>query len=153
MASPVKKFQKINLHDATIEDIEITPPTEINGKKAEITLLFQTEREVFASLRFADCKNIQFLADFDLLRDNAGFGNTSHLAATRKPMQLIKLINKIEKASNIEYDEAMKSPVDKKLEKLGKYTCFEVYFFGGVLRVIAKKFKYTEEEKETYSAE
>ena len=134
------QFQKFNFHDSTIENIEIIPSISYGRKKAKIILIFKGEDGKNYKLQFTDCRNIQLSADFDLLKDNSGFGNTSHSEATYKPKKLIKLIKEIEQISNIEY-EGIKSPVEKKIEKIDQFTCFIIYFFGGTLKVIGKNFK------------
>ena len=139
MTSIAKKFQKLNFHDSTIEDIRIIPSSSYGVQKAKIIVSFQDEDGNNNELEFADCRNIQLSVDFDLLKDNSGFGNTSRSESITKPQKLIKLIRQIDQASNIEY-YGIKSPVEKKIEKIERLKGFYIYFFGGTLKIIAEKF-------------
>jgi len=134
-----KLFREYNFHDSTIESMEISPSTSYGQEKANIVISLLDPQGQKIEIMFKDCKNISFSVDFDLLKDNSGFGNLSHADVKTNSKYLIKLIKKIEALSNIEYKN-MASPVDKKIKRIEKYACFKIYFFGGLLEIIAINF-------------
>lgn len=138
--TPSKQFKKHNFHDSTLEEMEIKSSLSYGREKAQIILNLSDPEGKKIKLTFKDCKNISLSADFDLLRDNSGAGNTSHTGVITKPKKIIKLIKDIEQSSNIEYLN-MESPVDKKIVKIKEFTCFKLYFFGGTLKIVAKDFE------------
>ncbi len=136
----VKNFEEYNFHDCTIELVQIEPSTSYGTKTASITVKLSETENQLVEIEFKDCRNISFSCDFDILKDNSGSGNTSHSGILSSRDGLIDLIKKIETRSNIEYQN-IESPIDKKLKIIDELTCFELYFFGGTLKVIANGFE------------
>jgi len=140
--SLIEKFRELNFHDYGFEKATILPSNyEVPESKIEV-VLSNLDDDSSVKITFLGCGNIKFNADFDILKDNAGFGNTSHLGAQNDTTKLKEIISEQQALANIEY-EAIKSPVGEKIENLDNYICFSLYFFGGTLEVIAQDFSIT----------
>jgi hypothetical protein len=134
-----ERFLEHNFHDAVLKGIQAIPGQSRRARSmVRVTLLDYDEDQVI-DIKFIHAGNISFVGDFDVLRDNAGAGNTSHTEAVSAPETHIKTIKRHQKAWNVRYAEGAISPIAKKLEKLEEYVSFRVAFFGATLEVLAKE--------------
>ena len=139
----IDKYLNYNFHDSTLESLNIRPSNKYDNEKATINIKVSDPNKKDINIIFHECANLSFNADFDTLKDNSGFGNTSHTEATDDIQYLTKVIQNAVDHINIEY-EGLASPIDRKLENVTDYICFKILFFGGTFEVIAKQFEVIE---------
>jgi hypothetical protein len=135
----IESFLEHNFHDAVLKDIKVTPGRRRVAKSVVRVTLIDHGKDQVIDIRFIHAGNISFVGDFDVLRDNAGAGNTSHTEAKSDPEAHIKTIKRQQRAWNVGYAKGASSPIKKKLEKLEEYVSFRVAFFGATLEVLAKE--------------
>ena len=133
-------FSEIGIHDDTIESIIIFPAEGRKSCKVTLTLFrhWENKRRL---LQFIDCKNIKFSVDMTILFDNAP-NNTWGTEASASLDETVKLIRLQKKQWNVSYQKSI-DPLPKKLASASKFLLFRVFFFGGILEVVAKSYKFT----------
>ena len=85
--------------------------------------------------------NISFTGDFDVLVNNAGFGNTSHTKASTNSEHILRTIKRQKSKWNVKYAEDMRSPIEKKTNNVDRYIAFKILFFGGSLEILARNYR------------
>jgi hypothetical protein len=134
----VEKFNLIDAHDDTVEDVVIRPALSNRQKtKVEITLFrhWESRRRV---VTFVQCANVEMIVDTDILRDNLP-NNTDFFYATADVEIVQRLVRRHRQKWNVRYDPAV-DPMHEKLSMLPKLILFKVRLFGGYLLVLAKSF-------------
>lgn len=134
-----ESFLEHNFHDAVLKGIQVIPGQSRRARSVVRVTLIDYDEDQVIDIRFVHAGNISFVGDFDVLRDNAGAGNTSHTKAISDTENHIKTIKKHQKAWNVGYAKGAASPIEKKLEKLEEYVTFRIAFFGATLEVLAKE--------------
>lgn len=136
-----KRFLKHNFHDALLKAINIRPTGDKRSKSfVEVTLEDYDTNELIQII-FEQPGNISFTGDFDVLIDNARFGNTSHIKASTDSERILKIIKRQKSKWNVTYEDGIRSPVEKKANNIDKFIEFKILFFGGSLEVLAKNYK------------
>jgi len=138
MNNHAEKFLQHNFHDALLKEIRVCPASSRREQSSVVVTLFDYDQNKYIDIKFLKAGNISFVGDFDVLVDNAGFGNTSHTKAVSEPDKLMKAVNNSRKSWNISYDEGATSPIKKKSETIQEFTTYKILFFGATLQVIAK---------------
>jgi hypothetical protein len=136
-----KRFLKHNFHDTLLKAIHIEPAEDRKSKSSVEVVLEDYDTNELIEIIFEQPGNISFTGDFDVLLDNAGFGNTSHTKASTDPDKILRTINRQKSKWNVKYAEDMRSPIEKKTNNIDKYIAFKLLFFGGSLEVLAKNYK------------
>lgn len=135
--SNVERFLDHNFHDALLRSVSVVPPRTSRHHGTVMIILEDFETNGIIELKFISPSSFEFISDFDVLKDNAGFGNTSHTEADSDQERIIQYMRRIEGKTNTEYIN-MKSPVDRKIENVDRYNIFRIFFMGGTLEVIAE---------------
>jgi hypothetical protein len=137
-----KRFLRHNFHDALLKEIHIQPAKDQKDKSSVEVFLEDYETNDLIQIIFEQPGNISFVADFDILRDNAGFGNTHSTNVVTDSAHILRTINSQKSKWNVTYPKGgIRSPIEKKINNVEKYITFKIYFFGGVLEVVAKNCK------------
>jgi len=100
----IDKYLAYNFHDSTLESLNIIPSNKFDNDNAEISIKISDPDNKEINIVFHECANIAFNADFDVLKDNSGFGNTSHTEATDDFQYIKNIIQESEERTNIEYE-------------------------------------------------
>ena len=143
-----KRFLKHNFHDALLKSINIQPAENRRKKSIVEVMLEDYETNELIQIIFEHPGNISFVGDFDVLLDNAGFGNTSHIKASTDAESIQKAINRQKSKLNVKYSGEIQSPIEKKINNIEKYIGFKILFFGGCLEIFARNFKIKRTAKE-----
>lgn len=138
MNKEAEDFLQHNFHDALLKEIRVCPARSRGAKSSVRVTLEDYDENQLIEIQFIDPGNISFIGDFDVLRDNAGFGNTSHTKTISDPAKHLKTITQHQKKWNVQYDEGARSPIEKKLKSIQHYTSFKIMFFGATLEVLAQ---------------
>jgi hypothetical protein len=137
-------FNTCNLHDDSVHAIRIIPATSRrSSSRVELDLTeYVTNRP--RRLALTGCANISFVADFDVLVDNA-FANTEGVQASVDEERIREIIARGMGDLNVEYTEGGQPsedhPARLKLRDAAAYVLFRVTFYGGTLEVIGRGFK------------
>lgn len=116
MNKEAENFLQYNFHDALLKEIRIKPARSRGAKSIVCVVLQDYDEEQLFEIRFANPGNISLIGDFDVLRDNAGFGNTSHTEAISDAEKHLKTIKQHQKKWNVQYQEGTSSPIKRKVE-------------------------------------
>ena len=135
------RFLKHNFHDALLKGIHIEPAGDRRSKSKVQVELEDYDTDELIEITFIQPGNISFTGDFDVLLDNAGFGNTSHTKTSTERDSILRTIDTHKKKWNIKYHAGVRSPIEKKTKQVSKYTAFKILFFGGTLDVLATNYK------------
>lgn len=93
-------------------------------------------------LTLTGCANVSFVADFDVLLNNA-FASTEWGQADGSEDRIREIMTGQMPHLNIDYDPASFHPTKRKMDDLTPYIVFRIQFFGGTLEVVARGFKLT----------
>ncbi len=140
--SIVHRFLEHNFHDAVLISVSVLSPRTSRHSGRLTVLLEDADTDNTIELKFVSPAAFEFTGDFDVLRDNAGMGNTSHTEAESNQKSIVEIVRRIEQKTNVEY-LSMPSPLDKKLARVNKDILFRIFFMGGTLEVVAEKIKIT----------
>jgi hypothetical protein len=135
-----KRFEKHHCHDALLKGIHIEPAGDRRSKSVVQVVLEDYDTDELILITFVQPGNISFVGDFDVLLDNAGFGNTSRTKASLDRAAALRTISAHKKKWNIKYDAGVKSPIERKTKQINKYAVYKILFFGGTLEVLASNF-------------
>jgi len=140
----VAEFNSHSLHDDTLHALRIVPSTSRRRhSRVELDLTeYVTNRP--RQLCLTGCANISFVADFDVLLDNAG-ANTERVHAIVDDERIRQIMTEQMAHLNIEYFDEDNRPADyhptrTKLLDVSAYILFRITFYGGTLEVIARGF-------------
>jgi hypothetical protein len=142
----VETFNSYNFHDDTIMNMQIVPST-IQGRYSRIVLDFEDDDTgKLLQLTITGCANISLVADFDVLKDNSGFGNTNWTEAIYDEKRIKDLMSKQINELNVEYLDEKREPSEKhptkvKIANHSEFVLFRIGFFGGTMEVIGRNFK------------
>lgn len=131
------RFLKHNFHDALLKGIRIEPAGDRRSKSVVQVVLEDYDTNELIQITFIQPGNISFTGDFEVLLDNAGFGNTSHTKTSVDGASVLRTINSHKTKWNVKYDPGVKSPIERKIKQINKYASFKILFFGGTLEVLA----------------
>ena len=141
----IADFNSHNLHDDTVHAIRIVPSTSRRKySHIEINLTeYGTNKARLLTLN--GCANLSFVADFDVLTDNA-FANTDSVQATDDEEAIRQILAEQMAYLNVEYWDKNSAlcdthPTRRKLKDLTAYILFRVLFYGGTLQVVARGFR------------
>lgn len=135
-----EKFSRVDVHDDTIESFTFHPAPERNARaKAKVTVtLFRQWTNTHRILTLTDCRNIDFVVDADVLKDNSPI-NTALLEATADVDAIEAVMRKQKREWNVSYEKSI-DPMPAKLTGAGRHVIFRVQLFGGRLVVVARSF-------------
>lgn len=143
----VAAFNARSLHDDTVHALRIVPSTSRRRhSRVEIDLTeYVTDRP--RRLVLTGCANLSFVADFDVLTDNA-FANTEAVFASIDEERIHQIMVAQMAQLNVEYHDEEGHPSDwhptqRKLADLSVYILFRITFYGGTLEVVARGFTLT----------
>jgi len=139
----VDEFNKHHFHDDILLNITISP-SELQRRYSKI--VFDLDEDCTGKLRqltLSGCANISMIADFDVLKDNAGSGNTEWIDASCDSEKITTLLESQIDRLNIEYDDGAwtKHPTKVKISDPKQFVLFRFKFFGGIAEVLARNFK------------
>ena len=134
------EFSDIDVHDDTIEAMNVIPAVGRKSCKVALTLFrhWENKRRL---LQFTDCINICFNVDATVLHGNAP-NNTCSVEATASVDDITKIMRSQKKQWNVTYQKSI-DPLPAKLAAASRYALFRVRFFGGILEVVARSYKVT----------
>lgn len=139
-------FNAHRFHDDTVLDMRISP-SRSRTRFSKIVIDFaEDDTGRLKQLTFTGCANVSLTADFDVLTDNAGFGNTSHVQACCESDKIKNFLAEQIDDLNIDYSDEYDEPSNRhptraKLGDLSKFILFRVELFGGTLELVARNFK------------
>lgn len=140
MKRSLTKFRNLLIHDDILADVRVRPAVASSRHSTMILSLHRPWKAETIEITFRRCANASVQMDFDVLRDNASFGNADRTGATDERSKLKRMITGQKRFWNVDYDKGMELPIDAKLRKRGSYTLFRVEFFGGVIEILAGSF-------------
>lgn len=140
-------FNAYNLHDDTVQAVRILPsPSRRRQSTVEIDLTEYVSDKP-RRLRLTGCANLSFIADFDVLTDNA-FANTEGVQASGDEERIRQIVTAQMAHLNLDYGDSDEEPDEhhptrRKLADLSPFILFRVTFYGGTLEVVARGFQIT----------
>lgn len=143
----LERFNNLNLHDQDFLSCKINPPR--TGKNAtSICFEFQDSMSKVSVLTFRDCANIRYVMDFDVLASN-WFAQTKQVKANCDAKKMKKFIESQMRHWHVRYmpPSSVHEPVKRKLRTIKRYTLFKIYFFGGVVEILARSFVISKKKK------
>jgi L-ascorbate metabolism protein UlaG (beta-lactamase superfamily) len=140
----VAAFNARSLHDDTVHAVRIFHSTSRRrSSRVEVDLTeYVTHRP--RRLVLTGCANLSFVADFDVLTDNA-FANTEAVFASMDEEHIREIMEAQMAHVNVDYFKEDDTPSDyhptrRKLTDLSAFILFRITFFGGTLEVVARGF-------------
>jgi hypothetical protein len=143
MRSPseiAEKFSTIDVHDDTIEAIEVTPAVGHASCRVKL-ILYRHWQQKRRALEFIGCANVNIMADTTVLLNNAP-NNTCGVEAFASVGGIVKIMRSQKKEWNVTYQKRI-DPLPIKIASAAKYVLFRLRLFGGNLEIIAKSFRVT----------
>lgn len=143
----IAAFNARSLHDDTVHAVRIVPSTSRRRQsyvEVDLTEYVTNQRRL---LRLTGCANLSFIADFDVLTNNA-FANTERVQAIGDENRIRQIMSAQMAHLNLDYvDEHGEPdpghPTRKKLCDVSPYILFRITFYGGTLEVVARGFQLT----------
>jgi hypothetical protein len=146
-AKVAERFLNYNFHDALLKNINIQPARNKRSKSSVEVNLEDYDTNELIHITFKQPGNVSFIGDFNVLLDNAGFGNTNYTKASTDLEYILKTINKQKKQWNVTYHEGVQSPIEHKISSIKNYVAFKINFHGGTLEVVAKDCRIIKKER------
>ena len=134
------RFKELDLHDDTLVEVHITPSRNRQITTRVELVLYRYWEKKTRLLIFQGCANISFQTDFDVLKANHP-NNTFRANAWADAARTTKLVMSQRRLWNVTYEPESSSLLRKKLPTLNKYALFRVQFCGGVMDVVAKRYR------------